>query len=59
MTDVQAIRMDVKKVAMRQDKDGNWLMTVAIHPSDANLDIIQAHPGTVFSTAWVEDTTSK
>jgi hypothetical protein len=51
---VQAMRMELKKYAMRQSKDG-MIISFVVHPNDINLDLIQSPIGTVYQTAMMED----
>lgn len=53
-TPLQAMRMDLKKYAMRQSRDG-VIVSFVIHPNDINLDLIQAPIGTVYQAALMED----
>jgi hypothetical protein len=49
-----AIRLELKKYAMRQSRDG-VIISFVIHPSDINLDLVQAPIGTVYQGALMED----
>lgn len=51
---VHAMRMELKKYAMRQSKDG-MIISFVVHPNDINLDLIQSPIGTVYQTAMMED----
>lgn len=51
---LQAMRMELKKYAMRQSKDG-MIISFVVHPNDINLDLIQSPIGTVYQTAMMED----
>lgn len=47
-----AIQLEVKKIAMRQSKDG-LVLSLLLHPNDVASEIISADIGTVYMAAFV------
>ncbi len=49
-----AIQVEAKKHALRQQQDGCWIMTLRVHPNDMPEQIMKAAMGTRYMMALVE-----